>query len=274
MDDGVAPKELTQFRILAKSSVGKGCVMLIQRILSSPAVWVFGEILAMPNVADLRGTEHEPSLRLLEIFAYGTYSDYIAQQAQLKLPALRPQDVSKLRMLSIVALAQKQPTISYSTLQRELDISNVRQLEDLIFETIYAGLIQAKLDQRAGVLKVSYAIARDVRLEDVDGLLQKLGAWSSAADEMLDALEVQELAGLRCPLPACCCQLMNALCCCRLAWLQPSRTCTERTNVRKQSRQRRTRCGRRARTQIWMSMHMRITTRRWGAPSAASGTRG
>ena len=41
-------------------------------------------------------------------------------------------------------------SIPYSTLLRELDIaaSNVRELEDLIIEAIYAGIIQAKLDQR------------------------------------------------------------------------------------------------------------------------------
>ena len=41
-------------------------------------------------------------------------------------------------------------SIPYSTLLKELDIaaSNVRELEDLIIEAIYAGIIQAKLDQR------------------------------------------------------------------------------------------------------------------------------
>ena len=41
-------------------------------------------------------------------------------------------------------------SIPYSTLLKELDIhtSNVRELEDLIIEAIYAGIIQAKLDQK------------------------------------------------------------------------------------------------------------------------------
>ena len=39
-------------------------------------------------------------------------------------------------------------SIPYSTLQQELDIMDLRELEDLIIEAIYAGIIQAKLDQK------------------------------------------------------------------------------------------------------------------------------
>ena len=39
-------------------------------------------------------------------------------------------------------------SIPYSTLQQELDIIDLRELEDLIIEAIYAGIIQAKLDQK------------------------------------------------------------------------------------------------------------------------------
>ena len=39
-------------------------------------------------------------------------------------------------------------SIPYSTLQEELEIRDLRELEDLIIEAIYAGIIQAKLDQK------------------------------------------------------------------------------------------------------------------------------
>ena len=37
---------------------------------------MFGELLEMPNIKALVGTEHEPLVKLLEIFTYGTYADY------------------------------------------------------------------------------------------------------------------------------------------------------------------------------------------------------
>lgn len=45
----------------------------------------------------------------------------------------------KLKHLTIVTMAIRNKCIAYSDLQRELDIRNVRELEDLIIESIYSG---------------------------------------------------------------------------------------------------------------------------------------
>ena len=45
-------------------------------------------------------------------------------------------------------------SIPYSTLQQELDIRDLRELEDLIIEAIYAGIIQGKLDQKNAKVSV------------------------------------------------------------------------------------------------------------------------
>lgn len=60
----------------------------------------------------------------------------------------------KLCMLSVVSLAHKNKVVPYATLKAELRIDNVRYLEDLIFDTMYSGMLQGKLDQRQEVLKV------------------------------------------------------------------------------------------------------------------------
>lgn len=66
----------------------------------------------------------------------------------------RSEQVEKLRMLSVVSLAHKNKLVPYTTLKAEVGIYNVRHLEDLIFDTMYSGLLQGKLDQRQEVLKV------------------------------------------------------------------------------------------------------------------------
>ena len=43
---------------MAKSLRGRAVVGIIQQTLSSKRVFVFGELLAMPNVEQLRETEH------------------------------------------------------------------------------------------------------------------------------------------------------------------------------------------------------------------------
>ncbi|RZF35788.1 hypothetical protein LSTR_LSTR013749, partial [Laodelphax striatellus] len=53
--------------------------------------------------------------------------------------------------------------IPYSILLKDLDIKNVRDLEDLIIEAIYADIIHGKLDQKNSQLELDYAIGRDMQ---------------------------------------------------------------------------------------------------------------
>jgi hypothetical protein len=72
-------------------------------------------------------------------------------------------------------------SIPYAVLFRELDIDgDVRELEDLIIESIYMGVLTGRLDQRGGLFRIKGAIGRDVRLEDIDGMMDKLQKWCVA----------------------------------------------------------------------------------------------
>lgn len=46
----MAEEGLVQFLVLAKGAKGAACVALIQQVLSNKKLFVFGELLAMPNV--------------------------------------------------------------------------------------------------------------------------------------------------------------------------------------------------------------------------------
>lgn len=73
----------------------------------------------------------------LKLFAYGTYKQYLENKEQLL--ELTPLMVKKLQHLTIVTMAIRSKVIPYKDLLVELDIKNVRDLEDLIIESIYAG---------------------------------------------------------------------------------------------------------------------------------------
>ncbi|KAJ8874686.1 hypothetical protein PR048_025552 [Dryococelus australis] len=72
----------------------------------------------------------------LHLFAYGTYRQYLDNM--LELPQLTRGQKKKLQHLTIVTLATRTKCIPYCVLLQELDIKNVRDLEDLIIEAIYA----------------------------------------------------------------------------------------------------------------------------------------
>jgi len=174
---------LHQYLLLAKNSKGKACSALIQQVLSAPNVLVFGEFLDNPNVQQLAGTEEAKSLELLKLFAYGTYADYKANAS--KYPPLTPTQTKKLKQLTLVALSSQSRLIPYTILQEQLDIIALRDLEDLIIDAIYQGIIQGSLDQRKQQLEVEFAMGRDLKPESVDKMISVLRSWSTQSDTLL-----------------------------------------------------------------------------------------
>jgi len=175
---------------------GKAVVAHISALLDHPKVLVFGEFLAMPNFQALRGTEDAPHLQLLELFAYGTYEEY--KGAAAALPELSHAALKKLKQLSIVSLAADSKLLGYPLLQAKLEIGSVRELEDLVIDAFYSGLLRGRLDQReAGQLEVLANNGRDVRPgtgtgTEVAAMIAKLAAWEAQATTVLGALEKQE----------------------------------------------------------------------------------
>ena len=64
----------------------------------------------------------------------------------------------KLKKLSAVAFAAQSKTLGYDLLMRELQLASVRELEDLLIDCIYTGLISGRLDQQAGHLDVFFQL--------------------------------------------------------------------------------------------------------------------
>ncbi|KAK3103747.1 hypothetical protein FSP39_021585 [Pinctada imbricata] len=184
---GINPLE--QFVLLAKTAKGMAAVSLIKQVLDAPGVYVFGELLDMPNIQELAGGPHEAYFNLLNIFAYGSYRDYKEKSAEL--PELSPLQLTKLRHLTLVSLATKNKCIPYAVLLQELDIQNLRALEDLIIEVIYADIIHGKLDQKNQQLEVDYALGRDIRQEAVPEIITVLQDWCTGCEAMLQGIETQ-----------------------------------------------------------------------------------
>ena len=116
--------ELKPFLLLAKSTKGAATAALINQVLEHPGVNVFGELLDLPNVLELSGTPSSGSLELLRLFAYGTWSEYKARAAEL--PELSEAQTTKLKKLTIVALAAQSKTLAYDVLLRELEVRSHR----------------------------------------------------------------------------------------------------------------------------------------------------
>lgn len=185
-----ATNPLEQFVLLAKTAKGAAALELIKQAVETPGVHVFGELLDMPNIKELENGPHAEYWNTLNLFAYGTYKEYLANKSQLL--DLTPVQKKKLQHLTIVTLATKSRCIPYSILLEELDIKNVRDLEDLIIEAIYADIIHGKLDQKNSQLEVDYAgLGRDVRPGDAGDVAETLAEWGQACSDILNCIEQQ-----------------------------------------------------------------------------------
>ncbi|XP_038673511.1 COP9 signalosome complex subunit 7b-like isoform X3 [Scyliorhinus canicula] len=187
---------LEQFILLSRNAKGPALTTLISQVLEAPGVFVFGELLETPNIQEVRTNtlangSHASYLQLLNLFAYGTYPDYLANKGSL--PELTLAQKNKLKHLTIVSLAARMKCIPYSMLLKDLDIKNLRELEDLIIEAIYTDIIQGKLDQRNQLLEVDFCIGRDLQKQDISNIVKTLQEWCDCCQAVLLGIEQQVL---------------------------------------------------------------------------------
>lgn len=67
--------------------------------------------------------------------------------------------------------------LSYGKLQAELEISSIRELEDLIIDAIYQDIVRGKLDQKEQQFEVEFTMGRDLQTSQLPALLEELKAW-------------------------------------------------------------------------------------------------
>ncbi|XP_013920157.1 PREDICTED: COP9 signalosome complex subunit 7a isoform X2 [Thamnophis sirtalis] len=163
----VSGQNQEQFLLLARSAHGAALASLIHQVLEAPGIYVFGELLDMPNVQELAETEAG------------------------NLPPLTEAQKNKLRHLSVVTLASKLKCIPYSVLLEQLQLKNVRQLEDLVIEAVYADVLRGSLDQRNQRLEVDYSIGRDIRREELSIITRTLQEWCQGCEVVLSSIEEQ-----------------------------------------------------------------------------------
>ncbi|CAE6466245.1 unnamed protein product [Rhizoctonia solani] len=177
---------------MAKSAKGAAATKLIADATSAPGTYAFAELLEMPNIRELAANEqHTQWLDLLKLFSYRTWTDY--KQLSGSLPQLNPAQATKLKQLSIVSLAERSRILAYPDLLACLDISSVRQLEDLIIDAMYQDVLKGKLDQKEARIEIEYTIGRDLEPDNVglEVLLGKLRDWSSRTATVIQALDDQ-----------------------------------------------------------------------------------
>ncbi|XP_068146167.1 COP9 signalosome complex subunit 7 [Drosophila tropicalis] len=180
---------LQQFCKSVQNSSGAALLEVIRQVLEAPNVFVFGELLVEPNIVALKDGPDAKYHNTLNLFAYGTYKEYRAKPDEyIELTAAMQK---KLQHLTIVSLAIKTKSIPYAILLNELEIDNVRHLEDIIIEAIYADIIHGKLFQNTRILEVDYAQGRDIPPGYTGKIVETLQAWVNSCDGVSNGIDMQ-----------------------------------------------------------------------------------
>uniref|UniRef100_A0A5B7AKZ2 Putative COP9 signalosome complex subunit 7 isoform X2 n=1 Tax=Davidia involucrata TaxID=16924 RepID=A0A5B7AKZ2_DAVIN len=167
---------------------GSSLVNVVIEATSHPSLFAFSEILSVPNVIELQGTENSVYLDLLRLFAHGTWSDYKSNAGHF--PQLMPDQILKLKQLTVLTLAETNKVLPYDVLMQELDVANVRELEDfLINECMYVGIIRGKLDQLRRCFEMQFAAGRDLRPGQLGSMIQTLTNWLATSDNLLISIQ-------------------------------------------------------------------------------------
>eukprot|EP00879_Flechtneria_rotunda_P033521 GHRR01037136.1.p1 GENE.GHRR01037136.1~~GHRR01037136.1.p1 ORF type:complete len:168 (+),score=22.75 GHRR01037136.1:171-674(+) len=136
--------KLQQYLLLGKTAKGRSMCELITKATAEPGLFAFGELLDLPNIQELQSGEYAAYKSLLELFCYGTWSDY--QQCKANLPPLTPQHELKLKQLTIASLGSSQKvemqpcSIACNSIQRRpLHMLPLRTFAP--YSTVYCNLL-------------------------------------------------------------------------------------------------------------------------------------
>ncbi|KAF2839307.1 hypothetical protein M501DRAFT_1011170 [Patellaria atrata CBS 101060] len=191
MEQTRALNALEPFLALSKTANSpRAAADLITQATGAPNTYVFAELLQTPNIQGLRdNSQYSGYLKLLEIFSWGTWGDYCSNPG---LPELNESQQQKLKLLSLLPLAQAQSNLTYPALQSALSLPNARSLEKLITTAIYANLLTGTLDPaHSTVVITSTSPLRDLPPGSIPTLQNILSAWSAKCTGVLDDLDLQ-----------------------------------------------------------------------------------
>ncbi|GLI76480.1 hypothetical protein PoHVEF18_004753 [Penicillium ochrochloron] len=168
---------------------------IVTNATSAPQTYVFAELLETPTIQALAApdtpAEYKGYLKLLEIFAWGTWQEY---QATPNLPKLSAEQTLKLRLLSLLTLATTTKPLTYQTLMNSLSLPTTADLESLVTTAIYANLISARLSPASTpptINVTSVAPLRDVQPQSLPQMVTLLTEWESRCGEVVTDLETE-----------------------------------------------------------------------------------
>jgi COP9 signalosome complex subunit 7 len=93
--------------------------------------------------------------------------------------------------LSLLPLSSRPEQLTYDNLRKTLDLNSSRELENLVIQAIYAGLLSGKLSPAQQRVEISSSTSRDLAPNAVHDVAQSLNTWDQRCEATLGTIERQ-----------------------------------------------------------------------------------
>ncbi|KAF2315078.1 hypothetical protein GH714_038119 [Hevea brasiliensis] len=105
------------------------------------------------------------------------------------LPQLIPDQLLKLKQLTVLTVAESNKDLPYDALLEELEVSSVRELEDFfINECIYTGIVKGKLNQLRRCFEFQ-SFTLDLMHGHLGSMIETLEKWLTNSDNLLSLIQ-------------------------------------------------------------------------------------
>jgi len=173
------------------SSRGAACAAAVERAAAAPAFFSFAAVLALPSVREL-GPSH-PAVALARLLAHGSLEDARAAPAGALPASFAPGSPAwrKAQAVTLQAAALRARELPYDALLAATGAGGDAELEALVRDAVYAGLLDGRLDARGRRLVVAHAAGRELPPGDAPALAAlaaDLKRWRAGIAGALDAV--------------------------------------------------------------------------------------
>ncbi|KAF8284372.1 hypothetical protein TcBrA4_0055990 [Trypanosoma cruzi] len=165
---------------------------LAEEAVNAPTLFFYGSLFELNSVQKLR---NNPSFawipQLMEILCYGMVDELHLLPGSAK-KHLTPCIYQKMNKLSVLSLCIRDDTggmLFIRDVQGAIGASTPLEAEELLIEMMSDGLLHGRIDQRGGVMILQDFAAREVRIEEVGRLREKLETWCRNCDAQIEMLE-------------------------------------------------------------------------------------
>ncbi|KAL6124499.1 hypothetical protein ACLB2K_077011 [Fragaria x ananassa] len=172
----------------ASSLTGAALAALVSEATSHPSLFAFSEILSVPSLLQCKIFNPVDMTSPMVAVEYDVSKSLLFVWISLKEQRIL------CTWMCFVCLRMAHGVITrvlpYDQLMQQLDVANVRELEDfLINECMYAGIVRGKLDQLRKCFEVQFAAGRDPRPEQLGSMIETLSNWLVTSDNLLISIQ-------------------------------------------------------------------------------------